>query len=339
MAQRTGFMSAAVSSRPGLDRCVTALLAAALVLVLGGCSRSEPQSRAGAAAATTLNVPSALVSVAWLVERLDDDRLVVIDARAPEKYSAGHIPGAVNVPLASTYHTDPARKDYLAPTRRIEELFGAAGVDMTRTVVLYDDQNYRDAARVFWALEVHGHPNAAVLNGGLNGWVSGGHSVSQAEARAPEPRRFVARLQPNRLASKLHVMRATTDPTTIVLDSRSPEEYLGETTSTSRAGHIPSAVNLNFVTHLRYPQPDVCMIDDAAALADHFAALPDTGRIITYCNTGTRASVSYLVLRALGRDAAVYDGSWKEWSEDANLPIGVGASAGADAAERDSGSR
>lgn len=34
-------------------------------------------------------------------KELDQDKLLVIDTRSPEAYSAGHIPGAINVPLSA----------------------------------------------------------------------------------------------------------------------------------------------------------------------------------------------------------------------------------------------
>jgi 3-mercaptopyruvate sulfurtransferase SseA len=34
-------------------------------------------------------------------KELDQDKLLVIDVRAPEAYAAGHIPGSINVPLTA----------------------------------------------------------------------------------------------------------------------------------------------------------------------------------------------------------------------------------------------
>jgi len=62
-------------------------------------------------------------------------------------------------------------------------------------------------------------------------------------------------------------------------------------------------------------------MEDLKAL---YASLPATTPLITYCNTGTHASVSYLALRALGREVAVYDGGWVEWSKNPLLPIRTG---------------
>jgi rhodanese-related sulfurtransferase len=34
-------------------------------------------------------------------KEIDQDKVLVIDTRGPEQYAAGHIPGAVNVPLSA----------------------------------------------------------------------------------------------------------------------------------------------------------------------------------------------------------------------------------------------
>lgn len=40
-----------------------------------------------------------------------------------------------------------------------------------------------------------------------------------------------------------------------------------------------------------------------------------------YCSVGLASSLECLVLRELGYDVANYDTSWKEWGNDASLPI------------------
>jgi len=43
-------------------------------------------------------------------------------------------------------------------------------------------------------------------------------------------------------------------------------------------------------------------------------------KAVSYCEVGLQASYVYLLARYLGLDAAMYDGSYNEWS-DAKQPV------------------
>jgi thiosulfate/3-mercaptopyruvate sulfurtransferase len=43
-------------------------------------------------------------------------------------------------------------------------------------------------------------------------------------------------------------------------------------------------------------------------------------KIVTYCEVGLQASHGYFLAKYLGYDAAMYDGSFQEWSAK-NLPL------------------
>jgi thiosulfate/3-mercaptopyruvate sulfurtransferase len=124
------------------------------------------------------------------------------------------------------------------------------------------------------------------------------------------------------------VSRAIQNSHVTIVDARSADEYAGRKSDASRAGHIPAAISIASTSHLM-KEGSVCRIDDLERLRSLYAGVPADRKIITYCNTGQRASVGYLALRALGRDVAVYDGSWMEWGNDPSLPIEADPSAAA----------
>lgn len=299
--------------------CIVALLAGGILV---GMPRR--QDKAGRWAANKLErgpfLPAVLVEVDWLREHRGNGQLLVIDARSHQQYEQGHIEGAVHVSLEMLQNGthDHGKLDSVVA---VQQLLGQAGVDGSQTVVVYGDADYRSAARLFWILESHGVRSVAVLNGGIGSWVEAGCELTR-EATIPRPRAFVATVDPSRLATKRNVIVAMSQDDVAILDSRSHAEYIGIEGSTERLGHVPSAINLEYVGNLDV-DGTACRMKRPDELSELYSRLiPNgTGRVITYCTHGSRASVSYLALRHAGIPVSLYDGAWAEWSSDASLPI------------------
>ena len=107
-----------------------------------------------------------------------------------------------------------------------------------------------------------------------------------------------------------------------LLDARAPERFRGEAEPVDPvAGHIPGARNLPSTSVLG---PDGEFLPDAR-LAAVFAE-SGAGRepaIGVYCGSGVTASVVLAALRAAGHDAALFPGSWSQWSGE-NRPVATG---------------
>jgi thiosulfate/3-mercaptopyruvate sulfurtransferase len=199
------------------------------------------------------------------------------------------------------------------------------GVGEGTRVVLYDDMLNIWAARVWWMLRAFGFDDAAVLNGGWRQWTREGRPVSTAPPRYP-PARFVARPRPELIATKDEVLAGIGSEATCLVNALDPEEYAGRgPVRYGRPGHIPSSVNLSFLSVVDPETHTYLPSEQLREQCTRVGALRKD-RVITYCGGAIAASSAALVLTLLGvGDVAVYDGSLTEWAADPTLPLTTGA--------------
>lgn len=261
-----------------------------------------------------------LVEPDWLDRNLANPKLRVVDARSPEAYAAGHVPGAINlgpewlVDLGSQIPSQLLSADGFAAEMAVD------GIGNDTDVVVYDDEGGLWASRIIWALHAYGHPQTRLLEGGIQAWRGAGKSVSTTPFSAPK-----AEFQPHpsegAWASGHDVLAALDDPRAVIVDARSPEEYEGKLRLSARAGRIPGAKHRYWRENLG---PGGQYFKPAAELKAAYQALgvtPDK-RVIVYDQTGVAASHVYYTLRLLGYpDVRVYDDGWLEWGNNADLPV------------------
>ena len=193
--------------------------------------------------------PELLWTPEQLYHRLDDPNLALIDVRAAATYAQGWIPGAVHFDLFGISLNDTSPKPLAAFMWMVQHLFEQRGVNLDKTVVLYEGIAGMRAARGLWFLEYFGHTDVHVQDGGLNAWQAAGYSVTTEAPRVREVQ-FHTRVQESLIinADDLHGLLGSGDLG--LLDTRTDDEYLAKNVRAARGGTIPGAVHIEWVHNL-----------------------------------------------------------------------------------------
>lgn len=249
--------------------------------------------------------------------------LLVVDVRAPEQCIDGHIPGAVLLSYDNLVQQRGAVVGSLPDANQLSRVLSGIGLDQSQHVVAYDDDKGSHAARLLWTLDVIGHDNYSLLNGGFAAWDEQDLPIAETP-RNPKRSSYRAVVQADRWADYDYVLSRLDCADTILLDARSPEEFRGENIRAARGGRIPGAVNFEWSLaldlldngRLRGDAELVSLFGDAGVTRDK--------EIIVYCHSHHRSSHTYLALKQLGFSRVrAYAGSWSEWGNREDAPIEV----------------
>ena len=245
------------------------------------------------------------------------------DGRA--HYLLGHVPGAVFADMETELAAEPsptAGRHPLPSTAQLQTAARRWGVRNDSRVVVYDATGGMAAARAWWLLRYFGLRDVRILDGGLPAWTRAGHPLEVDDVEA-EPGDVVLSHGhlPTLDASGAAALAA--GDAGVLLDARAGERYRGETEPIDpRAGHIPGAVSAPTSDNLA---PDGTFLP-TAQLRERFAALGvGGGRVGVYCGSGVTAAHEAAALAAAGIEAALYPGSWSQWSNDPSRPVATGA--------------
>ena len=276
-----------------------------------------------------------LLSVPLVNSLLTDkaESLKFVDVRAPEEYSKGHIPDAVNIHEIFTYLSVSEDRDLQGERKRLmstfENLFQEAGINGDEVVITYEDNlrtMYGASCRGFYLLKLLGHPNVCVLNGGYEAWAKHGLPISTTVPYVDNGT-FKARWVESMWSDKDDVAVAIKEKNAVLLDVRDTDEWEGILDLdflTPRKGRLPGAVHILWQDFMKTTEDGMTYFREPEEIREICAAkgLTPESKVIVYCFSGVRASNTYLALKGAGfKNVTNYLGSWNEWSRDHRLEI------------------
>lgn len=251
---------------------------------------------------------------------------ILLDARPQADFTRARLPNARSADAQAwdklARSTNPIEDRAAWATR-----LGQLGIDGSTPVIVYDAGGMTDAARVWFILQNAGATNVTILDGGLKvlqALPGADRFIDTGPAGSvPSPANFVAQTSKAPAASPMNKgsLRKLNRSTNQVLDARTPAEFTGaDARSNTRAGHVPGSVN---VPHTSLIGPNG-RLRPAAELRTLFteAGLDPAKPIVTYCQSGGRASLAALAALQAGFGAVSnYYNSFGEWAADSTCPI------------------
>lgn len=260
-----------------------------------------------------------LVSTDWLAKHLRD--VVVLDVSDRAAYAVGHIPGARPLDIKQIAIDVAGIPNELPPTETLEAIFTRAGAGGSKTRIVICGRDPLHAARVWFTLDYLGAGDrAAILDGGYAKWTAELRPTSRREPAAGGPE-FTASVNPSAIV-RYPIMRAlvswgmSLDNRFVLIDARLPEFFKGEKSGAgvTKPGHITGACNVPWSNNLT-PGGTLRKEAELRDLYQGFG-IDQNSQVVAYCRSGMEASLTYFVLRYLGYDAALYDGSYVEWTRN-----------------------
>ena len=249
-----------------------------------------------------------------VIQKKDDTS--IIDTRSFTEYKNGHVPGAVNIDLFQLHWFDTSKRGITDFNRQTRLVLSNIGIKKNTMVVFYDNISGMYAARGVWLLLYFSHEEVCLLDGGFEKWKKEGNSI---EVKSNPLRNSQFKGKPNAkiLADVNEVKRSLGKKNVIIVDARTRDEYNGSEVRGARRGHIPKAVNIDWVRNIANDS-----FKSKYKLSKIYSKIPKNVQIITYCQGGYRAANAFLVLKMLGyKNVKMYLGSWGEWSNRLDLPV------------------
>lgn len=276
-----------------------------------------------------------IVDTDYVLKNKDKAGVVLVDARGASDYKKGMIPGAVvlgDAPGAKLLRDVDAR---ILPVKKLEKIIGDAGLSRDHEIIVYGTKGDTSPTVVFWILEYLGAEKAKVYLGGIDDWTGGKNHITNEPRKLPAAH-FTAKVQAERLASTDFVKKSLKSKDVQFVDARTPKENSGNDIRALRGGHIAAVNHVNIPYQEMWKDPETAKklaekavkdregmsLKDPAALKALYKGLDPKKEVVAYCQTGTRSTYTYAVLRDMGyQKVRNYDDSWIVYGSEKDLPV------------------
>ncbi len=273
---------------------------------------------------------SALVSCEWLRQNLELTNQVILDATlflprqqriAKEEYHQ-HIPGALFFDIDEIADLTTSLPHTLPDAEQFADAVGKMGIDNNTHVVIYDNNHFFAAARVWWMFRVFGHDKVRILNGGLTRWLFLSFPIDSMQL-TPTIKIFNARWRSELVLNLQQMVYVQQSNSRQILDARSADSFLGKHKSSAQGlqpGHIPGSINIPYASLTNREQHNLLSKPELLALFNE-NHINLSQPLVTTCGSGVSAAVLVLALFQIGlTEVALYDGSWAEWGRQIDSP-------------------
>lgn len=246
--------------------------------------------------------------------------ILLLDLCKDTTYQQLHIPGALHLPYPQIVTSKHPTHGLLPDPDRLRAIFSACGIGGRTHVIAYDDEGGGNASRLLWTLDAMGHGRYSLLNGGLHAWANESHPCDREATRTP-PAQFTGTPNPAVVADAEYILQRLDSKDLALWDARSINEYRGISRFSQYPGHIPGAVNLDWLEVMdRTRNLRLKPEDELRELLSGLGITPDK-EVIAYCQTHHRSSLAWFVLKYLGfAQARGYPGSWSDWGNRDDTP-------------------
>ena len=264
---------------------------------------------------------SILLDSVWLKENLNNTNFIVLDIRSPREYNSAHIPNSRLVPYDKILSFNDTTSYFdVASKEQIEELLSILGVDIDSTLVICGDRGGATASRLFWSLAYYGL-SVKFLDISFSKWTSLGYPVTDKVETIDNSNFTITQSTVDFKVDHEYVLSKIDDSNSILLDTRSPEEFNGTIAAGPKSGRIPNSKNFPWEIAVGDDGYIFKNIENLNTLFEKFGITKDK-EIICYCQVGERASHTFVALQICGyNNVKIYDRSFADWSTRDNLPI------------------